>query len=413
MTAPASASYPAPSPAPQGELRRGWPIVLAAAAGSGLGVAGLLTYTAGIFGAALQEAIGLSRSGLGLGLFVSTLTLTIALPFAGRLIDRRGNRGPAAIGAVGLAAGFAMLGTLVSSVPAYLVLMAAIGLIAATSSPIAYTRAVSGAFRAERGLALGLMQLGIGVAAIAVPPLIAPLVGGGGWRTAYLLLAGVALCGVIPALLLPAQAPAPGHHAAAGRLAPPQAAVFKRQLAAFALMGFAFVGLVPHFVPMLREAGYSVPQAARLVSLIGLSVIVTRVIVGWLADRAEAPRIAAVTCALCAAGCLLLAWGGASFAWIGAIAIGAALGAEADLIGFLTARYFDLASYGRLYAAQYAAFTLAAGASPLWIGLLADRSGGYTLPLVCAAAGVAAAIPLFLTLPSTRRPVASLPLSPK
>jgi MFS family permease len=386
-----------------GEFRRGWPVVAAAAAGSGLGIAGLLTYTAGIFGAELQRTIGLSRSGLGLGLFLSTLTLTVALPFAGRLIDRHGNRGPAVAGAIGLAAGFTLLGTVVASVPGYLALMAAIGLIAATSSPIAYTRAVSGAFAAQRGLALGLMQLGIGVAAMIVPPLVAGAIGGGTWRTAYLLLAGLALCGTIPALLLPRQIAPAQEQAPAGRLTGEAARVFRLQLAAFALMGLAFVGIVAHFVPMLREAGYSGPGAAGLVSLIGLSVIVTRIIVGWLADRMEAPRIAAATCAICAAGCLLLAWGGAPVAWVGAIAVGAALGAEADLIGFLTARYFDLASYGRLYAAQYAAFTLAAGASPLWIGLLADRSGGYALPLIVAAAGLIGAIPLFLALPSTRR----------
>ena len=119
----------------------------------------------------------------------------------------------------------------------------------------------------------------------------------------------------------------------------------------------------------------------------------------WLADRLEAPRIGAVCCALCALGCLALAWQGAAFAWLGAVALGTAMGAEADLIGYLTARYFGMANYGRLYAVQYASFMLMGGVSPLWIGALADATGGYTVPLLVTVGGLAVAIVLFLRLP--------------
>jgi cyanate permease len=170
-------------------------------------------------------------------------------------------------------------------------------------------------------------------------------------------------------------------------------------LLAFGTMALAFAGLLTHFVPMLREAGLDAPTAGTLAGLIGGSVIVSRLVVGWLADRLEAPRIAAACCALCALGCLALAWQGAAFAWFGAIALGTAMGAEADLIGYLTARYFGMASYGRLYAVQYASFMLMGGISPLWIGALADATDGYATPLVATALGLGLAIVLFLRLP--------------
>lgn len=388
---------------PPSEFRRGWPVVLTAASGAGLGIAGLLTYTAGIFAKDLEAAIGLSRTALGAAFFGATVTLALALPLVGWLVDRFGPRWPAVFGAVALSLGFAALGTLVDSVPAYLVVMAAIGFLAACSSPVAYTRAVNAVFDRSRGLALGFTQMGIGVAAMAIPPVLAGVVAVRGWQTGYLLLALIAAAGVVPALALPGRRSAiPPSPTDRGQLRSP---LFFALLLAFGTMALAFAGLLTHFVPMLREAGLDAQTAGTLAGLIGASVIVSRLIVGWLADRFEAPRIAAACCALCAFGCLALAWQGAAFAWFGAIALGTAMGAEADLIGYLTARYFGMASYGRLYSVQYASFMLMGGISPLWIGALADATDGYATPLVVTALGLCLAIVMFLRLPRVRSPL--------
>lgn len=169
--------------------------------------------------------------------------------------------------------------------------------------------------------------------------------------------------------------------------------------AAFGLMALSFAGLLTHFVPMLREAGMDLRSAGALAGAIGLSVIVSRVAVGWLADHVEASLIAAASCLLCALGCVALAWGGLKMALIGAIALGTAMGAEADLIGYLTARHFGMASYARLYAVQYATFMLMAGLSPLWIGVMADFAGGYSAPLIAASIGLVLASGAFIALP--------------
>jgi MFS family permease len=382
-----------------GEFRRGWPIVLAAAAGVGLGIAGLLTYTAGIFAKDLQVAIGLSRTELGGAFFLSTVALALALPLVGWLVDRFGPRWPAVFGAVALSAGFLLLGTAVSSVFGYMAVMAGIGFFAACSTPVAHTRAVNAAFDRSRGLALGFTQLGIGLAAMIVPPVLAGVVATKGWQAGYLVLAALALAGVIPALTLRSgrSLPQPAADTSAG--SPMWSRTFILLLLSFGTMALSFAGLLPHFVPMLRESGMDARSAGSLAGLIGASVIVSRVVVGWLADRLEAPRIAAACCALCALGCLALAWQGASLAWLGAIALGTAMGSEADLIGFLTARYFGIERYGRLYAVQYASFMLMAGLGPLWVGALADRTGGYGAPLLVTASGLVVAIVLFLQLP--------------
>lgn len=382
------------------EWRAGWPTVLAAASGVGLGIAGLLTYTAGLFAADLHVAIGLSRTQLGLGFFLSTVALAIAMPIVGLLVDRFGPRWPAVGGAIFLALGFVALGHQVSSVPAYLGLMASVGALAAASGPAPYARAVVGAFDRSRGLALGLMQVGIGVSAMLVPPALAYIIATQGWRTGYYSLAALAVMGIIPALTMPSFSKSlkPNQKQAAP---PVNKRLYTLLLACFAVMALAFAGLLTHFVPMLIEAGLSPKAAGGMAGIIGFSVIASRLVVGWLADRVNAARIASICCFICALGSALLAFGDPRLAWLGAMAIGTAMGAEADLIGFMVARYFGMATYGRLYSIQYASFMLMAGLSPLWIGAVADRTGGYTQPLLICITGLAVAAILFTRLPST------------
>ena len=239
------------------------------------------------------------------------------------------------------------------------------------------------------------------------PPVIGSVIAQYGWRSGFLALAALAALGLLPALL-----GLPGRQNA-GREAEAEAAsafagvrrsrLYLVQLAAFSTMALAFAGMLSHFVPMLGDAGMPIAQAGALAGLIGVSVIVTRVIVGWLADRMEPAWLGAASCALCGAGCLALALGGVPLAPVGAIALGAAMGAEADLLGILTARNFPLAAYSRAYAWQYAAFMLAGGVSPLWIGYLADSTGGYRVPLLIVSAGLLVPIALFLRLPSIGR----------
>lgn len=384
------------------EFRRGWPVVAASAAGAGLGVSGLLTYNSGLFVPALDADFGLSRGAFGLIFFATSVAMALTLPLAGRWIDRRGPVIPALTGAVALAAGFALL-SMANSLAAYAAVMLGIGLLAVGSGPISYNRAVSTTFSAGRGLALGLTQTGIGVSAAVVPPLVTAVMIESGWRQGFLALAFLALVGVLPALLIRMAPTVP----AAASDSPDFRAIassplFRRQLIAFVVMAVGFAGLIPHFVPMLRDAGISAATAAAYASIIGMAVIASRIVVGWLADVVEAAWLAAGACVLCALGCMLLAIGGPQLAMVGAIALGCAMGAEADLVGFMTARHFGVALFGRAYALQYTGFMLAAGAGPAWVGYLRDVTGSYTSPLVIASATLVVAAVLFSRLPHTK-----------
>lgn len=384
------------------EFRRSWRVVLGAAFGTGLGIAGLLNYNIGLFAKGMAADFGLSRTAFGAAYFCSTLALAAALPLVGRMVERYGCRNTAALGACALAIGFLILSQ-VGSVVAFIAAMILIGLIGSPSAPVSHTRAVAGTFRRMRGLALGLTQVGIGVAAALVPPLVAAQVGAHGWRSGALILAGLAAIGIIPALTcLPGRTGEPAPLSQAGKNEAEWSRPFVLQMTAFTTMAFAFAGLLPHFVPLLTDAGLSIAQAGAIAGLIGIAVIVTRVLVGWLADHIEPAWLGAASCCICAGGCVLLAFGGAAAAPVAALALGAAMGAEADLIGILTARNFPMATYSRNYAVQYAGFIVAAGLSPLWIGALADATGSYRLPTLLCAVALLVPAALFIWLPRFR-----------
>jgi hypothetical protein len=85
--------------------------------------------------------------------------------------------------------------------------------------------------------------------------------------------------------------------------------------------------------------------------------------------------------------------------WRRPIALGFALGAEVDLIGFLTARYFGLRAYGRLYGLQYGAFIVGAGLSPVLVAAVARRAGGYPEALIASVVLLVIVAVLFATSP--------------
>jgi len=168
---------------------------------------------------------------------------------------------------------------------------------------------------------------------------------------------------------------------------------------AFLAVGMAISGLVVHMVPLLRDSGLSLPQAARIASLIGVGVIIGRILIGWVIDRVFAPIIAALVFLVTASGCILLNIGGAPTAPVAAFLVGFAFGAEIDLIAYLTARYFGMRNYGFLYGIAYSMFSIGAAVGPAAVGHLFDVNGNYRSALFSMAVCLAFGAIAMLTLP--------------
>jgi MFS family permease len=398
----------------QSDARDGWGRVLAGAVlGSATGISALLLYTNGLFVAGLSHEFGLTRTQFGFGVLLVTMALAAANPLVGWAVDRFAAKGAAIAGLLLLSAGFAALGMFVHSVDSYLVLQAVVAFAGAASGPIAYTKTIGATFHKRRGVALGVTMTGIGCAAAAVPPVLAVIIATHGWRSGFLALATIPLVGVLATALLIPGAQTSATESARGQ---PKAGssgwvrsrVFWNLAAAFAMMALSFAGLLPHFVPMLTDGGLTPVAAGTVAGEIGLAVIASRLVVGFLMDKLFAPRIAIAICLIAAVGCILFIANGISAASLTAIALGFAMGAELDLMGFLVARYFGLAEFGRIYGWQYGAFIFASGLGPLWVGALRDATGNYTLSLGISVTGLIVACAIFLFLPRYETSAASV-----
>ena len=387
--------------------QRGWQRSLAGAViGSATGVSALLLYTNGLFVAGLAHDYGVTRVQFGFGVLLVTMALAAANPGVGWLVDRLGAKWPSIAGLLLLSLGFFSLGTFVSSVGSYFLLQCLLAFAGAASGPIAYSKIVNETFVRRRGIALGLTMTGIGITAALIPPVLAGIIASQGWRSGYFHLALVPLAGaVVTALLLPSRHASGTSRSVADRATTRATApwlrtpVFWLLAAAFALMSLSFAGLLPHFVPMLGDAGLDPVTAGRNAGEIGLAVIASRLLVGFLMDRIFAPRIAIVICLVAAAGCIVFLLEGVSSATITAVALGLALGAELDLMGYLVARYFGMAQFGRIYGWLYFAFVFASGIGPLWVGAVRDLTGDYSAALAASAAGLVLTCGVFLLLP--------------
>lgn len=398
------------------EISKNWTILLSGVIGVGLGVSGIFMYTPGLFFAAFEQEIGLSKTQFGLAFFFCTLALSIFNPFAGYLVDKFGSRRPALAGLLGLSVGFILAALLIQSVALYLLMQTLICILAVTSGPISFTKAVSEVFVKNRGLALGVMMSGIGISAAILPPVLSEIIAAYGWRWGYYLLACVALLGVVLVFVLfkpapatpstkssttPPKTPSPASPNTTERYASNPA--FWLLMAAFSTMALAFAGLLPHFVPMLIDFGLSPLAAGKIAALIGIAVVASRLVVGWLLDHLDPRKVAASVCLICITGCAVLLLLGVGGAHVSALALGIAMGGEIDIIGFFTARYFSLSIFGRVYGRLYAAFILLAGLGPLWVGFSVDYSGNYQFALTACMLLLCLSIILFMSLPQSAK----------
>jgi predicted MFS family arabinose efflux permease len=170
--------------------------------------------------------------------------------------------------------------------------------------------------------------------------------------------------------------------------------------AIFVLMSAALNGVQAQLVPLLTDRGISAATAALMLSAIGVGSFPARLLVGFFLDRAFAPYLAAACFGLSA---LALAWlveasAPVAIAFV-AIAVGLSLGAENDILGYLTGRYFSLACFGRVYGALLAAYLLGAAAGPYAMALARAYAGSYTAALHGGVVAIAIACALLFLLP--------------
>jgi MFS family permease len=381
--------------------------LFAAFVGMACGVSGLPLYTLGLFIAPLSAAFGWSRTALGAWATCYTLSILLASPLAGRLVDRFGAARVAAISFALLALTWFAASANPGSLLYFYATAIGVALLGCGTLPGTFSKGVASWFEQSRGLALGLAACGAVAGPTILGQFLPRVIASHGWRSAYQVLATVPLIAIPIILLWLRERPASPAAAIAA-----QSGIDRRdaiRMPVFWLLGLCFlcfcamaVGAVVHLVPALGERGIPASRYGLYIGVMSASGAIGRVAMGWLLDRVFAPVLLIVIFALSGLACLLLIGGGGPWLLVAVALIGLAIGTEIDLIAYLTAAYFGLRHYSSLYGYLYGMHAIGAAIGPLALGWAFDRTGSYAMPYALAAG--AAFLSALIIMPVARFP---------
>jgi MFS transporter, OFA family, oxalate/formate antiporter len=331
------------------------------------------------------------------GVTIFGIIASLLAPVYGGLADRHGVRPVALISLAAFAAAFAAFYFVPGTLSGWWALWAVLGAVGIGSTPVTWSRAVSMWFSKNRGLALGIMLIGTSIAAIVVPQVVTRAIAEWGWRSAFPVAALFPLLVALPLGLLWFREPRPEERPPAvldakGDVVGLTMAQALRNHRFWLLWGsiliiaLAYGGAHIHIAQIVGLHGFAPSVAASVLGVVALGILAGRILVGLLFDRFWAPGVAFPALMLPAIACVLLMGSGSPLPLVmtGGFLLGFAAGAESDVIAFLTAKYFGLKHYGKIYGALYMPFGIGSAISPILYGLVRDHTGDYDAMLQAA-----------------------------
>lgn len=351
-----------------------------------------------VLAAPMTEEFGWDRSVMTNGLSIETIMVGISIVALGFLIDRYGPRVPSVPMSLAFGGGLMLMAALPNSVILYYVLCFVVGAGAGAVNPVAHSTVVSAWFKSGRGLALGILMTGLGACGVMMPYLANWILSWGGWRMTFLIIG--ALCTIIPASVYAFVTRMPAEHEAerrearrAGKVAGESLLTIAKKYRQFWLLSIAIFlvssatfGLMGQTVPMTTDKGIDAGTAVTVLSIISLTSIAARFLVGFLLDKFYAPIIGSIIFALCGVGVyFLITSSSLGLIMLGAALIGLGLGAEGDVAAYMCSRYFPQHSYGRVLGFIYFLYAQGAAFGIFLLGQVYAATGSYqagALPII-------------------------------
>lgn len=406
-------------PTARQEWRRHYMLPIAAALGYATSV--IHIYGLGPYIQPISDQFGWTRTQVTAGLTLSTMIQALFSIPIGLMVDRLGPRLFGLVGMLLTCGAFALLGTATGDRSQWFMLW---GLLALATLPVQatiWTSAVATRFEASRGLAFAITLCGASLAVAIFPLMSSWLIGHYGWQRAAPIQALAWAAISFPLIFLffrgardrqraagPVEertdVPLTGATLAQGV----RSSIYHRLLLASLLFTFTIIALVVHFVPILTDRGADPMRAAGIASVVGLASIVGRLATGLLLDRFRASLVGAAVFLLPAGASLLLLLSGSDITLLicAAALVGLTLGAEVDVIVYLTTQHFGLRTFGGLYGGLLMALSVGTATGPLGASAIFDRFGSYAPFLWCS---IALMIGSSLALASLPRPAFARP----
>ena len=391
--------------------------------------AGVGFYAFPVFFVELIEKMGWTRGATNAGLSITMLAGGLLSPLVGLLVPRYGSKRVILVGALLMSAAFGLFGFMESLWQYYgICLLLAVGWTFTGTIPTSYS--VSDWFERKRGMAMGMMLVGVAIGGRTFAPLTRWLVDRIQLQTAFIFYAVFISLVLIPVTsaifkrrpaeegILPDGDPPeddPGKDCPK-RQVPPAATsgwelrdatrtrTFWIISAAFILATFGQTALLLNQVAYFQDIGITPEKAANALGNCALLGMVGKLFFGAMADR-YAARYAMVLCfGLQAVGVVLLL----STPMLGSpywfvLVWGFAMGGVIALEPLIVVECFGLKSYGVILGIIYVLTTLGSAAGPAFAGFICDVSKSYTPAFIVFVATYAfGAVLSFLAIPPTR-----------
>ncbi|NSW94587.1 MAG: MFS transporter [Bacteroidales bacterium] len=375
-------------------VRNSQPYVVSAAFFSLFAIVGFALYGLPFFYDFFVNEFGWSRAVVTSGNALSKLLVAPLFGFiAGWIIDRYGPRKMMLAGA--LMAGTALIGlSMMKSLGFFYMFYVLNALGYVFGGPLPCQVLISRRFTKNRGKAMGIAYLGIGTGGALVPLIAAGLEKELGWHLALTLLGLMIILIAVPLPLFLKETPLLSEAEKKPEQAVPVKNILKNK--AFYLLALgsmcsigAVGGVNQHLKLYLRDLDFSQAQAAQVVSLVLLSSLAGRVLMGMLADIMKRKYVMILIYLIVGGSIpLLLAPSFAGREYIFAVIFGIGLGGDYMIIPLMAGDLFGVKTLGRVMGIVLVADGVAESLMPMLVGRMYDVAGSYVpgfVVLICVA----------------------------
>ncbi len=338
---------------------------------------------------------GWDRTETTSGFFFSSL---LVLPLGGLLVYRFSPRKLIIFGAVSFAVALNCLGLMQGSLILYRLIWCLVMVGFVYSGPIPSQVLLANWFNCNRGKAMGLAYLGLGIGGALSQKFVAgPLIEAFGWRTALQIMGCLILLVVPVALWVLRDRPSDmGLDSEpvtdVTREATTESLTFGELLIRWpfwlvtigSFLSIAAIGSVNHHMKLLfLDADLSASIVADTTFVILASSLVGRVITGWLADRFSKKLVMVATCLLVSLPVpLLFVIDQPSMTYLFGMAFGFGLGANYMMIPLVAAELFGTGSIARVMGILWPIGQVGQATLPFLVGTMHDSAGNYDMALV-------------------------------
>lgn len=336
------------------------------------------------------------------------LSFGLVAPFVGRAINRFGASKVIALGALTVGIGFFILSSLVELWQLYLG-NATIGIGMAAAGYITHSTVVLNWFKKRKGLAVGIMSMGIGVGGFALSLLIGGyVIPNFGWRAAYIVLALLTSV-VVSVLALAVIKTKPSdiglnpdgaqendqvrllNNTSKDNLndnreftlnTVVKVPAFWLIVLSFTLMAFSNVGVTQSQVPYLGDIGFPAATAALVLGGVSLMIATGQLGFGWLCDHMPVKFACAIGQGLQLIGIIVLLFcikpdSPPFILWLYVILYGLGVGCWLPTMSIITRTSFGTIAYAQIFGVASLFRTLGVALGPLIGGYLFDITDTY------------------------------------